>query len=76
MSGHARNYAEHPTLTQHLGVLMEELHLADVADHDAAHVPFSVAFDGANLGFPVADKYVWAAILISIIYSAIQLKLI
>lgn len=72
----AHNYAEHPSLIQHLGVLLEEFRIADIAHHDSAHVPFSTAFNGASLGFPIPDLYIWGALVASIVYTAFQWKLL
>lgn len=66
----------HPSITQHIGMLVEDLGVADIAEKETAHVPFEQAMNGFRLGFPVPDSIVYGAVVASIIYSAIQLKLI
>jgi hypothetical protein len=57
-------------------MLVEDLGVADIAEKEVAHVPFSQAMNGFALGFPVPDSIVYAAMIASIIYTALQMKLI
>ncbi len=70
------NALTHPSITQHIGMLVEDLGVADIAEPERAHVPFNQAMNGLGLGFPVPDWMVYSAVAASIIYSAIQMKLI
>ncbi len=67
---------KHPTISQHIGMLLEDFGVADIAEKENAHIPFDQAMNGFGLGFPVPDWIVYAAVLASILYYAISIKII
>lgn len=70
------NSVSHPSITEHIGMLLEDLGVADIAEPESAHVPFTQAMDGFGLGFPLPDWMVYGAVIVSIIYAAMQMGLI
>lgn len=63
----------HMGLLASIAVLIEDLGIWKVAYPDEAHIPFSKAFNGYNLGFVLPDQVIWLAILLSILYSAFKM---
>ncbi|MBI3588026.1 hypothetical protein HY095_02430 [Candidatus Micrarchaeota archaeon] len=58
------------------GSLLEDFGIVKIALPEEAHVPFPVAMNGTAISFIAPDWMVWSAILFSLAYSAIKLKLV
>ena len=70
------NQALHPDPIVAFGSILEDLGIIKIGLPQEAHVPFDKAMNGTALSFLVPDWIVWGAICASLVYSAVQLKVI
>lgn len=67
---------KHPSISQHIGMLLEDFGIADIAEPENAHIPFEQAMNGFGLGFPIPDWVMYSALVASIMYYAFLTRLI